>query len=62
MSDTRSIPEDAEHAMRSAYAALAFAFRRLEGSARSRDTELCSSLLKVRAEIETALKAHGRMP
>lgn len=53
------IPEDAEHALRSAYAALAFAFRRLEGSARSRDTELCSSLLKVRAEIETVLKAHG---
>jgi len=56
------IPEDAEHALRSAYAALAFCFRRLKGSARSRDTELCSSLLKVRAEIETTLKAHGAQP
>ncbi len=34
------IPVEADRALRDAYVALAFAFRRLEGSARSRDTEL----------------------
>lgn len=56
MSDVQPTRDDLEHALRSAYTALAFAFRRLEGSARSRDTELCSTFLKVRAEIEKVLK------
>lgn len=56
------IPVEADRALRDAYVALAFAFRRLEGSARSRDTELCSTLLKVRAEIERVLKAQDAAP
>ena len=56
------IPVEADRALRDAYVALAFAFRRLEGSARSRDTELCSTLLKVRAEIERVLKAQDTAP
>lgn len=56
------LPDDVARALRSSYVALAFAFRRLEGSARSRDTELCSTFLKVRAEIEVTLRAHGQQP
>lgn len=60
-SSTPPIPDDAEHALRSAYVALAFAFQRLHSSSRSRDSELCQTFLKIRAEIETVMRAHGRM-
>lgn len=60
--DATTMPDDAEHALRSAYVALAFAFRRLHSSARSRDGELCETFIKIRAEIETVMRAHGRMP
>lgn len=46
-------------AMRTAYVALSFAFSRLHGSARSRDTELCNTFGKARAGIETAFKSAG---
>jgi hypothetical protein len=45
--------------MRLAYATLAFAFRRLHESARTRDGELCRDLEKVRAEIEAHFRHHG---
>lgn len=46
-------------ALREAYVALAFAFNRLHGSARSRDGELCDSIAKARARIERAMKEAG---
>ena len=50
---------DMAAAMRTAYVALAFAFSRLHGSARSRDGELCDTLARARAEIERVMKAAG---
>ena len=44
--------EPAMKALREAYTVLAFAFNRLHGSGRSRDTELCHDFGKVRARIE----------
>ncbi len=46
-------------ALREAYVALAFAFRRLEVSSRSRDGELCQSFGRVRGKIEAVFKAAG---
>jgi hypothetical protein len=46
-------------ALREAYVALAFAFRRLDTSARSRDGELCRSFGKVRGNIEAVFKGAG---
>lgn len=45
--------------LRQSYTTLAFAFRRLHESARSRDGELCLDSQKVRAEIETFFKTKG---
>lgn len=45
--------------MRDAYVALSFAFNRLHGSGRSRDTELCDTFGKARAGIERAFKSAG---
>ena len=45
--------------LRDAYVALAFAFNRLESSARSRDGELCRDFGKVRGKIESVFKAAG---
>ena len=45
--------------LREAYVSLAFAIARLSSSARTRDTELCSSFAKVRARIERAMKDAG---
>lgn len=46
-------------ALRSAYVALAFAYRRLEPSARSSDGELCWTFGRVRADIEGVFKLAG---
>ena len=46
-------------ALRDAYTALAFAFRRIEPSARSRDGELCRSFGVVRGRIEKVFKDAG---
>lgn len=46
-------------ALRDAYVALAFAFNRLHGSGRSRDTELCADFGKVRARIEKVFRDAG---
>lgn len=46
-------------ALREAYTGLAFAFNRLHGSSRSRDTELCSDFGKIRARIEKVFKETG---
>lgn len=46
-------------ALRDAYIALAFAFNRLHGSARSRDTELCLTFGKTRARIEQVFRDAG---
>lgn len=46
-------------ALRDAYVALAFAFRRLEVSARTSDGELCQSFGRVRGKIEAVFKASG---
>lgn len=54
-----SAHEPAMKALREAYTALAFAFNRLHGSARSRDTELCDDIGKVRARIETVFHDAG---
>lgn len=51
--------EPAFAALRDAYVALAFAFNRLHGSARSRDGELCESFGKVRGRIEKIFKDAG---
>ena len=51
--------ESAFSAMREAYYALAFAFRRLESSARSRDGELCRTFGEVRGKIEKVFKDAG---
>ena len=45
--------------LRDAYTALAFAFRRIETSARSRDGELCRSFGAVRGKIEAVFKDAG---
>jgi len=45
--------------LRDAYVALAFAFNRLESSARSRDGELCRDFGKVRGKIEAVFKLAG---
>lgn len=45
--------------LRQSYVTLAFAFRRLHQSARSRDGELCMDFQKVRAEIEKYFKEIG---
>lgn len=45
--------------LRLSYTALAFAFRRLHESPRSRDGELCLDFQKVRAEIEKHFKDQG---
>ena len=46
-------------ALREAYVALAFAFRRLDTSARSRDGELCRSFQGTRGKIEAVFKNAG---
>lgn len=46
--------------LRDAYAVLAFAFNRIHGLPRSRDTELAGDIGKVRARIETVLKFYDR--
>lgn len=51
--------EPAMTALRDAYQALAFAFNRLHGSARSRDTELCRDFGKVRGKIEKVFRGAG---
>ena len=51
--------QEAVRLLRQSYVALAFAFRRLHQSARSRDGELCSDFQKVRAEIEAYFKEIG---
>lgn len=51
--------DEAFAALRDAYVALAFAFNRLESSARSRDGELCRDFGKVRGKIESVFKAAG---
>ena len=51
--------DPAMSALRSAYTALAFAFNRLHGSARSRDTELCDDFGKVRGRIEKVFRDAG---
>lgn len=51
--------EPAMTALRDAYQALAFAFNRLHGSARSRDTELCRDFGKVRGKIEKVFRDAG---
>lgn len=45
--------------LREAYVALAFAVRRLDTSARSRDSELCRSFGSVRGKIEAVFKSAG---
>ena len=50
---------DALRIMRQAYVTLAFAFRRLHESGRSRDGELCLDFQKVRAQIEVHFRDHG---
>lgn len=55
----RATEEAMARTLREAYAALAFAFNRLHGSARVRDGELCRDFGKVRARIETVLKESG---
>lgn len=45
--------------LRQSYVTLAFAFRRLHESARSRDGELCQDFQKVRAQIERHFKEAG---
>ncbi len=54
--------DEAISVLREAYTALAFAFNRLHGSARSRDGELCSDFGKIRGRIETVLRKAGAMP
>ncbi|MFB9952081.1 hypothetical protein ACFFP0_24800 [Rhizobium puerariae] len=41
--------------LREAYSALAFAFKRIHGSARTRDTELANDFAKTRGKIEKLL-------
>lgn len=55
---TAALPE-AMAALRDAYTALAFAFNRLHGSARSRDGELCSDFGKIRGRIEAVFGKAG---
>lgn len=55
---TAALP-DAMEALRDAYTALAFAFNRLHGSARSRDGELCNDFGKVRGRIEAVFRKAG---
>lgn len=50
---------DAEWALRTAHTVLAFAIRRLRNNSSSRDTELCASFSKARAEIEKAMLSFG---
>lgn len=45
--------------LREAYTALAFAFRRLDTSARTTDGELCRSFGQVRGKIEAVFKGAG---
>ncbi|MDE2470560.1 MAG: hypothetical protein KGL35_17885, partial [Bradyrhizobium sp.] len=45
--------------LRQSYVTLAFAFRRLHQSSRSRDGELCLDFQKVRAEIESYFRDLG---
>lgn len=45
--------------LRQSYITLAFAFKRLHESSRSRDGELCLDFQKVRAQIEVLFKEHG---
>jgi hypothetical protein len=53
---------DAMRTLRDAYTVLAFAFNRLHGSARSRDTELCGDIGKVRGKIEAVFRKAGERP
>lgn len=55
---TTALP-DAMAVLRDAYVALAFAFNRLHGSARSRDGELCSDFGKIRGRIEAVFRKAG---
>lgn len=55
---TAALP-DAMRTLRDAYTVLAFAFNRLHGSARSRDTELCGDIGKTRAKIEAVFRKAG---
>lgn len=57
-----NVHDEAMAVLREAYAALAFAFNRLHGSARSRDGELCNDFGKVRGRIEAVLKKSGGTP
>lgn len=50
---------DALRIMRQSYVTLAFGFRRLRQSARSRGVELCVDFQKVRAEIEIYFREVG---
>lgn len=45
--------------LRESYVALAFAFNRLHGSARSRDGELCNDFGRIRGQIEKIFKNAG---
>lgn len=45
--------------LRDAYTALAFAFKRLNSTGRSRDDELCREFWKVRGKIETIFHDAG---
>lgn len=58
-SDQQPTDEPMAAALREAYVALAFAFQRLHGSARSRDGELCDSIAKTRARIERVMREAG---
>lgn len=51
-----NVHDQAMAVLRDAYVALAFAFNRLEPSARSRDGELCRDFGKVRGKIEAVFK------
>ena len=51
--------DDALATLREAYTALAFAFNRIQGSARSTDGELCQTFGKVRGRIENVFRKVG---
>lgn len=54
--------QEARAVLRDAYVGLSFAFNRLHGSGRSRDTELCGDFAKIRAKIEATGALKDRAP
>lgn len=57
--DSEPAKKHAIKLLRTCYVTLAFAFRRLHESSRSRDGELCLDFQKVRAEIEKHFQRIG---